>query len=218
MPANNTASVNVTGSNSADLSMTKTGVAKPVVRRRQLHVHADAAQQRPGSAAPSAQMVTGDRHDPGRRTSRSAPPSPAPAGPCTVPVTPPFPVGRPGDRHVHAHVDRHAGRFRQQLARDHGAGGRDRRRNVANTACVALPGPTGTVGRQRRQQLRQRTTSSSTDAATAADLRVAVQDGQPRIRCRPAGPDLRDHGQNNGPGIATNVTVTDSLRVSSRRA
>ncbi len=125
----------------------------------------------------------------------------------TVPVTPPFPAAGPVTVTCTRTLTAHAGR-QHQLPGDHGAGGRDDRWND-HQHFLRGTDRHRSVRRQRRQQLQQRQRHRDRRRDLAADLRVVSKTVSPNPV--QAGQDLTYviTVQNDGPGNATNVVVTD---------
>ena len=205
VPANNTASVNVTGSNSADLAMAKTVSQSPVVPGYNFTYTLTASNTGPAPVA-IGQTVTVTDTIPAGISVRAA--VTGTGWTCTVPGAPPYPVAGP----VTVTCTR-------TLATTQASGSSFPAITVpvvatvggttTNTACVALTGTGPSDGNAANNCANRNVVT--TDPALAADLRVVSKTASPNPV--QAGQDLTYviTVQNNGPGAATNVTVTDTL-------
>jgi len=206
VPANNTASVNVTGSNSADLSTAKTVSQSPVVPGFNFTYTITPRNNGPAPVA-IGQIVTVTDTIPAGISLRAAVTGAGWA--CsTSPVTPPFPAAGPVTvtctRTLTATQAANSNFPAITVPVVATVGG-----TTTNTACVALTGAGPSDGNAANDC--GSVNVISTDGAIVADLRVVSKTASPNPV--QAGQDLTYviTVQNNGPGAATNVTVTDTL-------
>ena len=206
VPANNTVTINVTGGNSADLSVTKTVSQSPVVPGFNFTFTLTARNNGPVAVA-AGQTVTVTDTLPAGLNLRAAVTGTGWA--CsTVPVTPPFPAAGPVtitcSRTLTA-PQNPSSNFPTisvpVVATTDGT--------LSNTACVALSG-SGPADSNPANDCGS-VNVISTAAAAAADLRVLSKTASPSPVL--AGQDLAYTitVQNFGPATATNVVVTDAL-------
>ena len=212
-PANNTSSVNVTGSNSADLSMTKTASQSPVVPGFNFTYTLTARNTGPAPVA-IGQTVTVTDTIPAGVSLRAA--VTGTGWTCsTVPVTPPFPAAGPvtvtctrtltGTQAANTNFPAITVPVVATI------GG-----TTTNTSCVALTGTGPSDGNAANNC--SSVNVIATDAALAADLRVVSKTVSPNPV--QAGQDLTYviTVQNDGPGNATNVVVTDPFTATGNNA
>ena len=206
VPANNTASVNITGSNNGDLSISKAVSQSPVVPGFNFTFTLTPRNNGPVALA-VGQTVTVTDTIPAGLNLRAA--ITATGWTCaTVPATPPFPAAGP----VAVTCTRVLTAPQNPASNlpaitipvvATGTG------TITNTACVALsgPGPTDPAPGNNCSSV----DVVSTPTAVAADLRVTSKTASPNPVL--AGQDLTYVVTvlNAGPGAATNVVVTDTL-------
>jgi uncharacterized repeat protein (TIGR01451 family) len=208
VPGNNTATVTVTGSNNADMTITKAGAANAVFIGDDFTYVLTPHNNGP-VALPIGTIVQVTDPVPLGVTIRSAPTSPGNFWTCTVAGAPPFPIAGPVTvtctRTLTAAIASGANMTAITIPVETNNVG-----SFANTACVALPGPTGPSDGNAANNCATNTVTS-TVVGTGADLQAVS---------KTASPDPVLAGQNltyiitvvnNGPSPATNVTVTDSL-------
>ena len=211
VPGNNSGSVSITGSNSADLSMTKAAVIgsssiSAVVPGQDFSYTLTVRNTGPSPVA-IGQTVTVTDTIPAGVSLRAA--ITGGGWTCsTVPVTPPFPAPGPitvtCTRTLTATQAANSNFPVITLPVEANVGG-----TTTNTACVALSGTGPSDGNAANNC--SSVNVISTDAAAAADLRVVSKTASPNPVA--AGQDLTYviSVDNQGPGTATNVTVTDAL-------
>ena len=207
VPANNTASVGVTGSNDADLSMTKTGPTFPVVPGQEFQYVLRVRNLGPAAVLTGQTVTATDTIQAGLNIlalpsgtgwtcSIVGVPSPVYplAGPQTVQCTRPGPLAvsttQPPDITIRV-ASNSIG-------------------TVSNTGCVALTG-TGPSDPNVNNNCSTPGNVTTQSATSAADLRVLSKTGSPNpVR---AGENLTYviTVDNNGPFPATNVIVTDTV-------
>ncbi|MCC7217075.1 MAG: DUF11 domain-containing protein [Burkholderiales bacterium] len=204
VPGNNSGSVNITGSNAADLSMTKTASLAAVVPGQNFTYTLTARNNGPSPVA-IGQTVTVTDTIPAGISLRAAVTGTGWA--CsTVPVTPPFPAPGPVTvtctRTLTATQAANSNFPAITVPVVATVGG-----TTTNTACVALSGAGPSDGNAANDCASRNVIS--TDPALQADLRVVSKTASPDPVL--AGQDLTYviTIENIGPGAATNVTVTD---------
>jgi uncharacterized repeat protein (TIGR01451 family) len=201
IPGNNTATVNITASNDADLRMTKTATINPVVPNQNFEYRLTARNLGP-LAIRSTNTITVTDTLPAGLTLRAQPTgsgwtcSPSSgfpiAGATTITCT------RPGPLAVNADAPAITVPVVATTAG-----------TLVNNACVALSG-TGPSDNNAGNNCTS-VSVNSTDTGLAADLEVVSKTANPTTVL--AGENLTYviNARNNGPGNATNATVTDTL-------
>ena len=208
VPGNNTATVTVTGSNNADMTITKSGAANAVFIGDDFNYVLTPHNNGP-VALPIGTLVQVTDPVPLGVTIRSAPTSSGNFWTCTVAGAPPFPIAGPVTvtctRTLTAAIASGANMTAITIPVETNNVG-----SFANTACVALPGPTGPSDGNAANNCATNTVTS-TVVGTGADLQAVSKTASPDPVL--AGQDLTYIISviNNGPSPATNVTVTDSL-------
>ncbi|MCC7327773.1 MAG: DUF11 domain-containing protein [Burkholderiales bacterium] len=208
IPANNSSTVTVTGSNSADMSIAKTAVNFPVVPGYDFNYTLTPRNNGPVALA-VGQLVTVTDTIPAGITIRSAPTSSGNFWSCSVPGAPPYPINGPVTvtctRTLTAAVNASTNLAAITIPVETNVAG-----SIQNVACVALSGAGPSDG-NAVNNCNNPTTVISTDPSSSADLRVVSKTASPNPVV--AGQDLTYTiiVDNAGPSVATNVTVTDSL-------
>ncbi len=210
VPANNTATVTVTGSNSADMTITKSGAATAVFVGDTFNYVLTPHNNGP-VALPIGTIVQVTDPVPFGVTIRSAPTSTGNFWTCTVSGAPPFPIAGPVtvtcSRTLTAAIASGANLTAITIPVATNSVG-----SFANTACVALPGPTGpSDGNAANNCATNTVTSTAVGAGADLDLQTVPKTASPDPVL--AGQDLTYVITviNHGPSPATNVTVADSL-------
>ena len=210
VPANNTATVTVTGSNSADMTITKSGAANPVFIGDDFSYVLTPHNNGP-VALPIGTIVQVTDAVPAGINIRSAPTSSGNFWTCTVPGAPPYPIAGPVTvtcaRTLTAAIASGTNLTAITIPVETNAVG-----TFANTACVALPGPTGpSDGNAANNCATNTVTSTLVGAGADLDLQAVPKTASPNPVL--AGQDLTYVITviNHGPSPATNVTLTDSL-------
>ncbi len=204
VPANNTATVNVTGSNSADMSISKTVSQSPVVPGFNFTYTLTARNNGPVALA-VGQTVTVTDTLPAFINLRAA--STGTGWTCTSVPAPPYPIAGATITCTRLLAAAQAANTNfpnitiPVVANSAG--------NAPNTACVALSGPGPSDGNAANNC--GSVATISTDPTVAADLRVVSKTANPNPVL--AGQNLTYviTVDNQGPGNATNVVVTDAL-------
>jgi len=209
VPANNSSTVGITGSNNADMSLTKTGPGFAVFPGDDFNFTITPRNNGP-VALPVGQTVTVTDIIPAGVTIRGAPTS-STSGywTCTVTGAPPYPVAGPQtvscSRTLTAAVNTNTNLPTVVIPVETNSIG-----TITNTACVALSGP-GPTDPNPANDCNAPLGVTTTPAGAGADLQVVSKTVSPNpVR---AGEDLTYviTVQNNGPADATNVIVADSL-------
>jgi len=207
-PANNQSSVNVTGSNAADMSLTKTGPGYPVFPGDNFNFTITPRNNGP-VALPVGQTVTVTDPIPAGLTIRGAPTSPGNFWTCTVTGAPPYPVAGPQtvtcSRTLTAAVNANTNLAAITIPVTSNSVG-----TVTNTACVALSGP-GPSDPNPGNDCNAPLGVITTPSGAGADLEVVSKTASPDpVR---SGENLTYviSVRNNGPVDATNVVVSDTL-------
>ncbi|MFO1413310.1 MAG: hypothetical protein U1F10_05250 [Burkholderiales bacterium] len=209
VPANNTNSVTITGSNDADMSIAKTGASGPVFPGDPFNFTLTPRNNGP-VALPVGKVVTVTDTIPAGISVRSAPTSSGNFWSCSVPGAPPYPIAGPVTvtctRTLTAALGANSNMTAITIPVTTNSVG-----SFPNTACVALSGPGPVDNNPANDCNNPAVNTISTAVGQGADLRVVS---------KTAAPDPVRAGDiltyvitvtNAGPNPATNVTVTDPL-------
>ncbi len=209
VPGNNSSTVGVTGSNNADMSLTKTGPGFPVFPGDNFNFTITPRNNGP-VALPVGQTVTVTDEIPAGVTIRGAPTSSSSGfWTCTVTGAPPYPVAGPQtvtcSRTLTSAAAVNTNMPTVVIPVETNSVG-----TITNTACVALSGP-GPTDPNPANDCNAPLGVTTTTPGAGADLQLVSKTASPStVR---AGEDLTYTitVQNNGPIAATNVIVSDSL-------